>query len=60
MRPKARLMPGFFLLGAIWQKRGHRKNGGSLFVQGRRYFERPGEDAWNGGLADLQPGHDEP
>jgi hypothetical protein len=28
MRPKARLMPGFFLLGAIWQKRGHRKNGG--------------------------------
>jgi hypothetical protein len=43
MRPKARLMPGFFLLGAIWQKRGHRKNGGSLFVQGRRYFERPGE-----------------
>jgi hypothetical protein len=27
MRPKARLMPGFFLLGAIWQKRGHRKNG---------------------------------
>jgi hypothetical protein len=59
MRPKARLMPGFFLLGAIWRSAATGKTG-ALFVQGRRYFERPGEDAWNGGLADLQPGHDEP
>jgi hypothetical protein len=42
MRPKARLMPGFFLLGAIWQKRGHRKKRGLSLCARSKIFRASG------------------